>query len=136
MTTQAVTTLPARSIRDVLLAGIAGLVAPGLAAGVWSLLTSAIWGPGLRLAAFLDPAAPRPLGLRIGSLVFAVVVGALIGAVLARGLTRRATVAWWALWAAFAAGAVLVAGAASLLQPVILLFIASSALGFRAGARG
>jgi hypothetical protein len=134
MTTQAVATLPARSIRDVLLAGIAGLVAPALAAAAWSLLASAVWGPGLRLAAFLDPAAPRPLGFRLGSLVFAVGVGALIGAALGWGLTRRAPVVWWALSAAFAAGAVLVAGPASLRQPVLLLFIASSALGFRAGA--
>jgi len=40
--------------------------------------------------------------------------------------------------AAFAAGVVLSAagaGAASLRQPVLLLFIASSALGFRFGAR-
>lgn len=103
MTTQAMAALPVRTVRDALLAGLAGLVAPHVVLLAWSLLSSAIWGAGWRLAAFVDPAASR-----------------------------------WGLWAAFAIGVVLSAaamGAASLRQPVLPLLIASSALGFRFGAR-
>jgi hypothetical protein len=63
---------------------------------------------------------------------------ALLGASLALALMRRAAIARWGLWAAFAVGVVLSAAgmrAASLRQPVLLLLIASSALGFRFGAR-
>ena len=135
MTTQAVAVLPGRGVRDALLAALAGLVAPQLAALAWSLLASAIWGPGWRLAAFMDPSAAPPMGYRAGALLFAVALGALLGGALALALTRRAALAWWGLWAAFAVGVVLSAGVASLREPVLLLFIASSALGFRAGAR-
>ena len=135
MTTQAAPALPGRGIRDALLAGLAGLVAPQLAALAWSLLASAVWGTAPRFAAFMDPSASSPMGYRAGALLFAVVIGALLGGVLALSLTRRAALAWWELWAAFAVGAVLSAGVASLREPVLLLFIASSALGFRAGAR-
>ncbi|HKC06785.1 MAG TPA: hypothetical protein VKJ67_07970 [Methylomirabilota bacterium] len=135
MTTQAVAVLPGRGVRDALLAALAGLVAPQLVALAWSLLASVIWGPGPRLAAFMDPSASPPMGYHAGALLFAVALGALLGGALAWGLTRRAALAWWGLWAAFAVGVVLSAGVASLRQPVLLLFIAASALGFRAGAR-
>lgn len=138
MTTQVMAALPLRKVRDALLAGLAGLVAPHLAALAWFLLSSAVWGSGWRLAAFLDPAASRPAGYLPGALLFTVGLGVLLGAALARALARRGTSASWALWAAFAAGVVLSVaglGAASLRQPVLLLFIASSALGFRLGAR-
>lgn len=138
MTTQVMAALPVRTVRDALLAGLAGLVAPHLAALGWFLVSSAVWGAGLRLAAFVDPAAPRPAGYLAASLLFTVALGALIGAAPARALARRGALAGWWLWAAFAAGVVLSAiamGAVSLRQPVLLLFIASSALGFRFGAR-
>ena len=135
MTTQAVAVLPGRGVRDVLLAALAGLVAPQLAALAWSLLASAVWGTRSRLAAFTDPFAAAPTGYRAGALLFAVALGALLGGLLALALTRRAALAWWGLGAAFAVGVVLSAGVASLREPVLLLFIASSALGFRAGAR-
>ena len=135
MTTQAAAALPVRSLRHVLLAGVVGLVSLELTAAAWSLLASAVWGRGLRLAAFLDPATPLPLGFRVGAPAFAAAAGALLGAALAWFLTRHAPVPWWTLWTAFALGAVLAAGVASLHQPVLLLFIASSALGFCAGAR-
>lgn len=126
MTTQAMAALPVRTVRNALLAGLAGVVAPHLAALGWGLLSSALWGAGLRLAAYLDPTAPRPTRYLAVSLLFAVVSGVALGA------------ARWGLWAAFAAGVTLSAaamGAASLRQPVLLLLIASSALGFRFGAR-
>jgi hypothetical protein len=138
MTTQAMAALPVRTVRDALLAGLAGLVAPHLAVLAWSLLASAVWGAGWRLAAFVDPAASRPPGYLAASLLFTVALGALLGGALALALTRRASPARWGLWAAFAIGVVLSAvavGAASLRQPVFLLLIASSALGFRFGAR-
>lgn len=138
MTTQAVAALPVRTARDALLAGLAGVAAPPLAALAWSLLASAVWGAGLRVAAFVDPTAPRPTGYAVASLLCALVLGALLGAALALALTRRGAGARWGLWATFAAGGVLSAasmGAASLRQPVLLLFIASSAFGFRSGAR-
>lgn len=135
MTTQTVAALPGRGLRDALMAGLAGLVAPQLVALAWALLASVIWGPGWRLAAFMDPSASPPMGFQAGALLFAVAFGALLGGALAWGLTRRSALAWWGLWAAFAVGVVLSAGVASLRQPVLLLFIASSALGFRAGAR-
>jgi hypothetical protein len=132
MTTQAVAALPGRGIRDAMLAG---LMAPQLAALAWSFLASAVWGTGPRFATFLDPSASPPMGYRTGALLVAVALGALLGGALALALTRRAALAWWGLWAAFAVGVVLSAGVASLREPVLLLFIASSALGFRAGAR-
>jgi hypothetical protein len=138
MTTQVMAALPGRTFRDVLLAGLAGLVAPHLAALAWSLLSSAVWGAGWRLAVFVDPAASRPAGYLAASLLFTVALGGLLGAALARALARRGTGTWWGLWAAFGAGVVLSAVAQDLLslrQPVLLLLIASSALGFRLGAR-
>ena len=101
-------------------------------------MSSAIWGAGWRLTAFVDPAASRRAGYPAASLLFTVAVGALLGSALALALTRRAAVARWGLWAAFAVGVVLSAaamGAASVRPPVLLLLIASSALGFRFGAR-
>lgn len=138
MTTQIMAALPVRTVRDALLAGLSGLVAPQLALLAWSLLSSAIWGAGWRLAAFVNPAVPRPVGYLAASLLFTVALGALSGAALALALAPRAALARWGLWAAFAAGVVLSAvamGAVSLRQPVLLLFIASSALGFRLGVR-
>lgn len=137
MTTQAMATLPVRSVRDALLAGLAGVVAPHLAALAWSLLASAVWGTGWRLAVFLDPAASRPAGYLAVSLLFTAALGAVLGVLIARVLARG-PIAWWALWAAFVAGVVLSAaawGLLSLLPPVLLLLIASSALGFRLGSR-
>jgi hypothetical protein len=138
MTTRVMAALPVRPVRDALLAGLSGLVAPQLVALAWSLLSSAVWGAGWRLAAFVDPAAPRPAGYLAGSLLVTIALGALLGALIGRALARRGTIAWWGLWAAFAAGVVLSAagmGAVPLRQPVLLLLIASSALGFRLGAR-
>jgi len=138
MTTQALAAPPVRTVRDALLAGLAGIVAPYLTVLAWSLLASAVWGAGWRVAAFVDPAASRPAGYLAGSRLFAVALGALLGASRARALARRAALARWGLWAAFALGVVLSAaavGAVSLRQPPLLLLIASSALGFRFGAR-
>lgn len=138
MTTQVMSALPVRTVRDALLAGLAGFVAPHLAALAWSLLSSAIWGPGWRLAAFVDPAAARPAGYLPVSLLVTVALGVLLGALIARVLARHGTIGRWGLWAAFAVGVLLYAvgmGAASLRQPVLLLLIGSSALGFRLGAR-
>jgi hypothetical protein len=94
MTTQAMAALPVRTLRDVLLAGLAGVTPPYL--------------------------------------------GALLGAALVQARSRRATVARWGSWAVLVAGIVLSAACmdpVSPRQPVLLLFIASSALGFRVGAR-
>jgi hypothetical protein len=138
MTTQAMAALPVRTVSDVLPAGLAGVAAPSLAALAWSLLASAIWGTGPRLAAFVDPSAPRPTGYLATSLLFTVALGALLGAALAQARSRRASLARWGSWAALVAGIVLSAACmdpVSLRQPVLLLFIASSALGFRFGAR-
>jgi hypothetical protein len=138
MTTQAMAALPVRGARDALLAGLAGVVTPYLGALAWSIVASTVWGAGLRVTAFVDPTASRPTGYLAASLVFAVGLGALLGAALAPALSRRAAVAWWGLWAAFAAGVILSAagmGAVALRQPVLLLFIVSSALGFRFGTR-
>jgi hypothetical protein len=105
MTTQAMAALPVRTVRDVLPAGLSGVAAPYLAALAWSLLASAIWGAGPRVAAFVDPSAPRPTGYLATSLLFGIVLSAAC------------------------------MNPVSLRQPVLLLFIASSALGFRFGAR-
>jgi len=137
MTTQAIAIQPGRTVRDAGLAGLAGLATPHLAALGWSILASALWGAGWRLAVFVNPAASPPAGYRPVSLMFSVAFGALLGAALVLALDRRG-VGGWGLWAAFAVGvAVAAAGVdvASLRQPVLLLLIASSALGFRFGAR-
>jgi len=139
MTTQAIAILPRRPVRSALLAGLAGLATPYLAALGWSLLCSALWGAGWRLAVFVDPAAPLPAGYLPLSLMFTVAFGALVGVALALALDRGGAVGGWGLWAVFAVGVAVAAAAvdvASLRQPVLLLLIASSALGFRLGARG
>jgi hypothetical protein len=138
MTTQAMAALPVRTVRDVLLAGLAGVAAPYLAALAWSPLASAIWGAGPRVAAFVDPSVPGPTGYLATSLLFTVALGALLGAALGQARSRRATAARWGSWAWLVVGIVLSAAGmdlVSLRQPVLLLFIASSALGFRFGAR-
>ena len=138
MTTQAIAVQPGRTVRDLLLAGLGGLAAPYLAALGWSLLSLALWGAGWRLAVFVDPAAPLPAGYLPVSLMLAAALGTLFGVALALALDRRGAVGGWWLWAAFAVGvAVAAAGVdvASLRQPILLLLIASSALGFRLGAR-
>lgn len=137
MTTQAMAALPVRPVRDALLAGLAGLAAPHLAALAWSLLASVVWGAGWRLAVFVDPVASRPAGYLGVSLLFTVALGAVLGVLIARVLARG-PIAWWALWAAFGAGVALSAAAVDpllLRQPVLLLLIASSAPGFRLGSR-
>jgi len=135
MTTQAMAALPRRAIRDGLLVGLAGVVAPYLAVVAWSLVSSAIWGAGWRLAVFVDPAASRPAGYLAASILFTVACGALLGAALALALTRRGSTARWGLWAVFAAGVVLSASGMRAASPVLLLFIVSSALGFRVAVR-
>jgi hypothetical protein len=138
MTTQAIAVQPGRTVRDLLLAGLGGLAAPYLAALAWSLLSLALWGAGWRLAVFVNPAAPLPAGYLPLSLMFTVALGTLLGAALALALDRPGAVAGWWLWAAFAVGVAVAAASvdvASLRQPVLLLLIASSALGFRLGAR-
>lgn len=137
MTTSAVAA-PAllRFLRDALLPALAGVIAPHVVALGWGLVASAIWGPGLRLVAFVDPTAARPVGYGAASLLFAAMAGALIGAGLALARARRAATAPWALWVAFAVGALLSVAHAetrALVQLVVLLFIVSSALGFRLG---
>ena len=137
MTSAALTLSRPRAVLDVLLAGLVGAVAPYLVALGWAVLAAAVWGPGPRLAMFVDPAAGRPVAYVIASLLFSVAAGALLGAGLARALGWAG--AWrWGLWAAFAAGIVLSLArrdAPALGQPVVLLFIASSALSFRLRAR-
>jgi hypothetical protein len=136
MTTQAMAA-PGRAVRDALLAGLAGVVSPHVAALAWAILASAVWGVGPRVAAFLDPTASRPTGYAAASLLVTSLLGALIGAGIARGLGRPGA-ARWTLWIAFAAGVLLSVapmGAAALRAPVLPLFIAASALGFRLGAR-
>ena len=53
MTTQVMAAPPVRTVRAALLAGLAGVVAPHLATLAWALLSSAVWGAGWRVAAFL-----------------------------------------------------------------------------------
>lgn len=137
MTTTTFALSPSRSLRDGLLAGLAGALAPYLVAVGWSLLERAVWGPGLRLAAFVDPFAGPPAGHTLLRLVLDAGLGLLLGAGLARAL-GRAGGARWGVWLAFGAGislSVVRWDPRALIAPVVLLLIASSALGFRLGAR-
>ncbi len=138
MTTHAIATPGFRSLRDALPPALVGVLAPHVVAFGWGLVAAAVWGPALRIAAFLDPTAARPAGYVAAALRFAVAAGALVGGGLALARARRTGAAPWALWVAFAVGALLsvaYADARSLARPVVLLFIAASALGFRLGAR-
>jgi hypothetical protein len=137
MTSSALTLSRPRAVLDVLLAGLAGAVAPYLVALGWAILAAALWGPGPRLAKFLDPSAGWPAGYVIASLLFNVAAGALFGAGLARALGCTGA-GRFRLWAALAAGIVLSLAHRdphALGQPAVLLFITSSALGFRHRAR-
>ena len=139
MTTQ--TVAPASSLRtarNVLVAGLVGALAPYAAAVAWALVSNAIWGPALRISAFLDPGASRPHGYVAGSLLVAAGIGALVGGLLARLLERRPGAVGWGRWVAFAVGALLSAARVdvhALWQPVIVLLLGSSALGFRVAGR-
>ena len=138
MTSSARTLSRPRAVLDVLLAGLVGVVAPYLMVLGWGILAAALWGPGPRLAKFLDPSAGWPAGYVIASLLFNVAAGALLGAGLARAL-GSAGAGRFRLWAALAVGIVLSVAhrdTSALGQPVVLLFIASSALGFQLRARG
>ena len=134
MTSPALALSRPRSVQDVLLAGLAGAVAPYLVALGWTALSAAVWGRGLRLAMFLDPAAALPVGYVAASVLFNIAAGVLLGAGLARTLDWPGA-GRWGLWAVFAAGAALSVvawrDARALAQPVVVLLIASSALGFR-----
>ena len=133
MTSPALALSRPRSALDVLPAGLAGAVAPHLVALGWAALGSAVWGRGLRLAMFLDPAAGLPVGYVAASVLFNVAAGALLGAGLARAVGRSG-MGRWGLWAAFAVGVALSVAwrdARALAQPVVVLLIASSALGVR-----
>ncbi len=136
MTTSTSALSQSRPLRDGLLAGLAGAFAPYLVAVAWSLLERAVWGPGLRLASFVDPFAGPPAGHTLLRLLLAAAAGFLLGAGLARAL-RPPRAGSWSVWLAFAAGAALsVAGwdPRGLIAPVVVLLIAASALGFRLGA--
>ncbi len=138
MTSSALTRSRPRAVLDVLLAGLVGVVAPYLVALGWAVLAAAVWGPGPRLAGFVDPSAGRPAAYVIAWLLFSVVAGALLGAGLARAL-GSAGAGRFRLWAALAVGIVLSVAhrdTSALGQPVVLLFIASSALGFQLRVRG
>ncbi len=137
MRTSLLTLSPTRSLRDVLLAGVAGALAPYLVAIAWSALALAIWGPGPRLAAFVDPSTGPTVGHTLLRLVFAAGLGALLGAGLARGLGQPGAPRS-GVWLAFAAAGALSVSRwdpSALVAPVVVLLIASSALGFRLGAR-
>lgn len=137
MTSPALALSRPRSVRDLLLAGVAGAIAPYLVALGWAALSSAVWGRGLRIALFLDPTAGGSAGYVAAGLLWSAAAGACLGAGLARALGGPGA-ARCGLWVALAAGIALsVAGrdAPALGQPAIVLFIASSALGFRLRAR-
>src|SRR5690349_856434 len=137
MTTSLLTRSPTRSLRDVLLAGVTGALAPYLVAIGWSALALAIWGPGPRLAAFVDPSAGPTAGHALLRLIFDAGLGVLLGAGLARGFGRPGAPRL-GVWLAFAAGVALSVARwdpHALVAPVVVLLIASSALGFRLGAR-
>lgn len=121
------------SVRDVLLAGLAEAVAPYLVVLGWAALSAAVWGRGPRIAMFLDPAAALPVGYVAASLLFNIAAGAILGAGLARALGWPGMARWdlWAVFAALAALSLAWRDAHALAQPVVVLFIASSALGFR-----
>jgi len=128
---------PTRRLRDVVLAGVAGALAPYLVAIAWSTLALAIWGPRPRFAAFVDPSAGPTVGHTLLGLVFDAGLGALLGAGLGRGLGRPGAPPF-GVWLAFAAGVALSVARwdpSALVAPVVVLLIASSALGFRLGAR-
>jgi hypothetical protein len=126
-----------RSVHDVLLAGLAGAIAPYLVVLGWAALSSAVWGRGLRIALFVDPTAGWPAGYVAAGLLWSGAAGAVLGAGLVRVLGGPGA-ARWGLWVALATGIVLSVArrdARALGQPVVMLFIASSALGFRLRAR-
>ncbi len=136
MTSPALALSRPRSALDVLLAGLAGAVAPHLVALGWAALSAAVWGRGLRIAMFLDPAVALPVGYVAASVLFNIAAGALLGVGLARALGWPGA-GRWGRWLVFAAGIALSLAwrdARALAQPVVVLFIASSALGFRLNA--
>jgi hypothetical protein len=133
MTSPALALSRPRPVLDVLLAGLAGAVAPHLVALGWAALSAAVWGRGLRIAMFLDPAAALPVGYVAASVLFNIAAGALLGAGLARAVERPGA-GRWGRWLVFAAGIALSLAwrdARALAQPVVVLFIASSAQAFR-----
>jgi hypothetical protein len=137
MTSPALALSRSRSVRDVLLAGLAGAIAPYLVVLGWAALSSAVWRRGLRIALFVDPTPGWPAGYVTAGLLWSGAAGAFLGAGVARVLGGPGA-ARWGLWVALATGIVLSVArrdAQALRQPGVVLFIASSALGFRLRAR-
>jgi hypothetical protein len=133
MTSPALALSRPRAGCDVLLAGLAGEVAPYLVALGLAALSAAVWGRRPRMAMFLDPVAALPVGYVAASRLLNIAAGALLGAGLARALGWPGAGRWgpWAVFAALAALSLAWRDAHALAQPVVVLFIASSALGFR-----
>jgi hypothetical protein len=133
-------------VRDLALVVITGAATPYLLLAVWSSAHAVFRGPSDRIAAFLMPALRRPrhdLGLLAVDAALGVVIGAALGAIIAR-LTRSSR---WTLWLAFAAvfliSALVVPGSEGIAarlgllvrQPQILFVLCGASLGFWLGPR-
>ena len=133
--------------RDLVLVVVTGVVAPYALLAIWGSVHAAIRGPSTRIAALLAPGLYRPrqnLGALAVDAALGMVIGAALGAVIARFTrTRR-----WALWmlfvAAFLISALVVPGSEGIAahlgvlarQPMIPFVLCGASLGFWLGPRG
>jgi hypothetical protein len=129
------------SVQALMFAGFAGAVAPGALILLRGAMTTLVWGPSVRMAAFLGPQA-QPPGIRITSLLLDALIGVAVGAALGWAVTRFARASHWRLALVFfggflAAGLALTVAngdfgfaAAALRRPVTLFFIVAAAGAF------
>ena len=119
-------------------AGFAGALAPGALVLLRGVASTLVWGPSIRIAAFLGPQS-QPPGMQITSLLLDALIGVTVGVVLGWAVTRFARAGHWRLALVFfggflAAGLALTVtqgdlgfAATALRRPVTLFFIVAAA---------
>ncbi len=133
--------------RDLVLVVVTAVVAPYALLAVWGSVHAAIRGPSTRIAALLTPGLYRPrqnLGSLAVDAALGMVIGAALGAVIARFTRTRRWTLWIVFVAAFLISALVVPGSEGIAahlgvlvrQPMIPFVLCGASLGFWLGPRG
>jgi hypothetical protein len=133
-------------LRDLLVTVIAGAATPYVLMAVWGSVRASMRGRSDRITAFLAPGLHRPR-YDFGLLAIDAAVGVLLGAVLGALIARFTRIGRWTLWLAFAAVFLVSAfavpgseGFAARLgvlvrQPIVLFVLCGAGLGIGVGPR-
>jgi hypothetical protein len=135
-----------REIRGLVIAALAGAVAPFVVTTVMGLFALHVWSPTVRYLWYSHSVSVAKLAFDAATL-FDVVLGALLGAVAGFGIGHLSRAPYLSQWLTFVAFFVLSAGVPVLIdheydllvffftRPLIVTFLAVSALGFWAAGK-